>query len=80
MWPPFVNKSVSEATRRPYARALREFFRSAGMKLPSGVEPDDVLLWSDRLRSQKKSAATVAFKLSVVRSFFEYLKAPGRSP
>jgi site-specific recombinase XerD len=26
---------------------------------------------------QKKSAATVAFKFSVVRSFFEYLKAAG---
>src|SRR3712207_3831425 len=47
------------------------------MKHPSEVVPQDVLLWRDRLRSQKKSAATVAFKLSVVRSFFEYLKAAG---
>lgn len=74
---PFINKSVSEATRRAYARALREFFQSAGMKHPSEVVPQDVLLWRDRLRSQKKGAATVAFKLSVVRSFFEYLKAAG---
>ena len=77
---PFVNKSVSEATRRAYGRALREFFRFIGMKHPSGVVPDDVLLWRDRLRSQKKSAATVAFQLSVVRSFFEYLKAAGAVP
>ena len=74
---PFVNKSVSEATRRAYGRALREFFQSAGMKHPTEVVPNDVLLWRDRLRSRKKSAATVAFKLSVVRSFFEYLKAAG---
>ena len=74
---PFVNKSVSEATRRAYGRALREFFQSAGMKHPAEVVPADVLLWRDKLRSQKKSAATVAFKLSVVRSFFEYLKAAG---
>jgi site-specific recombinase XerD len=74
---PFVNKSVSEATRRAYGRALREFFQFAGMKHPSEVVPADVLLWRDRLRSQKKSAATVAFKLPVVRSFFEYLKAAG---
>jgi site-specific recombinase XerD len=47
------------------------------MKHPSEVAPADVVLWQDRLRSQKKSAATVAFKLSVVRSFFEYLKAVG---
>ena len=77
---PFVNKSVSEATRRAYGRAVREFFQFAGMKDPSEVVPQDVLLWRDRLRSQKKSAATVAFKLSVVRSFFEYLKAAGAVP
>jgi integrase/recombinase XerD len=59
---------------------VREFFQSAGMKHPSEVVPADVLLWRDKLRSQKKSAATVAFKLSVVRSFFEYLKAAGIVP
>nr|QEO74331.1 phage integrase family protein [uncultured bacterium] len=74
---PFVNKSVSEETRRAYRRAVSEFFQSAGMKHPSEVVPADVLLWRDRLRARKKSAATVAFKLSVVRSFFEYLKAAG---
>lgn len=74
---PFVNKSVSEATRRAYGHALREFFQSVGMKHPSEVVPADVVLWRDRLRSQKKCAATVAFKLSVIRSFFEYLKAAG---
>ena len=77
---PFVNKSVSEQTRHAYGRALREFFQSAGMKHPSEVVPNDVLLWRDRLRSQRKSAATVAFKLSVIRSFFEYLKAAGAVP
>src|SRR5215211_5654493 len=59
---PFVNKSVSEATRRAYGRALREFFQFVGMKHPSEVVPNDVLLWRDRLRSQRKSASTVAFK------------------
>jgi integrase/recombinase XerD len=77
---PFVNKSVSEATRRAYGRALREFFQSIGMKHPSEVVPQDILLWRDKLCSRKKSAATVAFKLSVVRSFFEYLKAAGAVP
>jgi site-specific recombinase XerD len=74
---PFVSRSVSEATKRAYGRAVREFFQFAGMKHPSEVVPNDILLWRDRLRSQKKSAATVAFKLSVVRSLFEYLKAAG---
>ena len=74
---PLVSKSVSEQTRRAYGRALQEFFQSAGMRHPSEVVPADVVLWRDKLRSQKKSASTVAFKLSVVRSFFEYLKAAG---
>jgi integrase/recombinase XerD len=77
---PFVNKSVSEETRRAYSRAVREFFQFTGMKHPTEVVPNDVVLWRDRLRQQKKSAATVAFKLSVVRSFFEYLKAAGAVP
>ena len=74
---PFINKSVSESTRRAYGQALREFFQFTGMKHATEVVPNDVLLWRDRLRTQRKSAATVAFKLSVVRSFFEYLKAAG---
>jgi integrase/recombinase XerD len=74
---PFVNKSVSEETRRAYRRAVSEFFQFSGMKHPAEVVPADVLLWRDHLRSQRKSAATVAFKLSVVRSFFEYLRAAG---
>ena len=77
---PFVNKSVSEATRCAYVRALREFFQFAGMKHPSEVVPNDILLWRDWLRAQRKSAATIAFKLSVIRSFFEYLKAAGVIP
>lgn len=50
------------------------------MKHPTEVVPDDVVRWRDWLRSRKKSFATVAFKLSVVRSFFEYLKAAGVDP
>ena len=76
----FVNKSVSEETRRAYRRAVSEFFQFVSMKHPAEVAPNDVVLWRDRLRSQKKSAATVAFKLSVVRSYFEYLKAAGAIP
>ena len=74
---PFVNKSVSEATRRAYSRSLKEFFQAVGQKHPAEVVPADVLLWRDRLRAQRKKPATVAFKLAVVRSFFEYLRAAG---
>ena len=74
---PFVNKSVSEETRRAYRRAVSDFFQFVQEKHPSEVVPADVLRWRDHLRARKKRAATVAFKLSVIRSFFEYLKAGG---
>ena len=74
---PFVNKSISEETRRAYRRAVADFFQFAGGKHPTEVAPDDVLRWRDHLRAGRKRAATVSFKLSVIRSFFEYLKAGG---
>jgi len=77
---PFVNKSVSEATRRAYSRAVADFFRFARGKHPAEVVPADVQLWRDHLRAQRKRPATVSFKLSVIRSFFEYLKAAGVVP
>jgi len=77
---PFVNKSVSEATRRAYSRAVADFFHFAGGKHPTDIVPADVQRWRDSLRSKRKRPATVSFKLSVIRSFFEYLKAGGVVP
>jgi site-specific recombinase XerD len=77
---PFVNKSVSEETRRAYRRAVADFFQFVGGKHPTEVVPNDVICWRDHLRHSRKRAATVSFKLSVIRSFFEYLKAGGVIP
>jgi integrase/recombinase XerD len=77
---PFVNKSVSEETRRAYRRAVADFFQFIRGKHPIEVVPADVLGWRDHLRHSRKRAATVSFKLSVIRSFFEYLKAGGVIP
>jgi integrase/recombinase XerD len=74
---PFVNRSVSEETRRAYRTAVADFFQFIGGKHPAAIVPADVLRWRDHLRSGRKRAATVAFKLSVIRSFFEYLRAGG---
>jgi integrase/recombinase XerD len=77
---PFVNKSVSEETRRSYRRAVADFFLFVEGKHPTEVVPADVQRWRDHLRHSRKRAATVSFKLSVIRSFFEYLKAGGVIP
>ena len=73
----FCERSVSEETRRAYRRVVREFFRFTGARHPAEITPRDVQGWRDQLISQKKSASTVAFKLSVVRSLFDYLQVGG---
>ena len=74
---PFVEKSLSAETRRAYGRVIKEFFLFHKTLEPVEVKPIDVIRWRDSLVENKKSAATVSFKLSVVRSLFEYLKAGG---
>jgi site-specific recombinase XerD len=71
----FCERSVSEETRRAYRRVVREFFRFTGSRHPAEITPVDVQRWRDQLIAQKKSASTVAFKLSIVRSLFDYLQA-----
>jgi site-specific recombinase XerD len=73
----FCERSVSEETRRAYRRVVREFFRFNGLRHPTEISPQDVQRWRDQLIAQKKSASTVAFKLSIVRSLFDYLQVGG---
>jgi len=73
----FIEKSLSEDTRRAYTRALLDFF-SFVMKLPAQVEVEDVISYRDDLvKKQRRKARTVNMKLSVVRAYFGYLKAAG---
>src|SRR5690349_20598009 len=72
---PFIQKSLSENTKAAYRRVIKEFFAFAGERHPSLISHTDVIAFRDCLLRSKQKAATIAFKLSVVRSFFEYLKA-----
>ncbi len=74
---PFILKSLSAETRESYRRGLNEFFRHAGWPHPMQVTPEHVLRYRDRLIRDKRRPATIAQKLSVVRSFFSYLQAAG---
>jgi site-specific recombinase XerD len=78
---PFIYKSLSDETRAAYHRAILEFFTFVGQVHPQDVTPSDVIAYRDHLRIQKRRKAnTVATKLAIVRSFFEYLKAGGIVP
>jgi site-specific recombinase XerD len=74
---PFILKSLSAETRESYRRGLHEFFLHAGWLHPTQVTPEHVLRYRDRLVRDKRKPATIAQKLSVVRSFFSYLQAAG---
>jgi site-specific recombinase XerD len=74
---PFVNKSISTETRRLYHRVIREFFAFISYKHETLINAEDILRWRDDLMSKGRKASTVSLKLSVLRSFFEYLKAYG---
>ncbi|MFX5374002.1 phage integrase N-terminal SAM-like domain-containing protein, partial [Acinetobacter baumannii] len=73
-----IYRSVSEQTRAAYARTIREFFEFVDRIHPAQVTPAMVQAYRDHLRMHKgRKANTVATKLAIVRSFFEYLKAGG---
>src|SRR5262245_51378551 len=73
----FYDKSLSEHTRRAYRRVIREFFTAHRLKHPSEITTKQVLAWRDALIRKRQKPATVSFKLSVVRSFYEYLRTGG---
>jgi site-specific recombinase XerD len=73
----FYQKSLSEHTREAYRRVVREFFTAHRDAHPAEITPKQALAWRDSLVKKKQKPHTVAFKLSIVRSFYEYLRAAG---
>ena len=73
----FVLKSNSPETRRTYETHIREFFLFNSSKHPVNIQAIDVIRWRDHLIRRGSRPATVSTKLSVVRSFFDYLREAG---
>lgn len=73
----FYEKSVSEHTRRAYRQVVREFFTAHKRRHPAEITPKQILAWRDSLLAKRQRPHTVTFKLSIVRSFYEYLRAGG---
>src|SRR4051812_12518818 len=69
----FCKRSSAEKTQRTYHRVTREFLEFIGTKSVCEVTPDDVKKWRDMMTFTGSSSSTVSFKLSVVRSLFDYL-------
>jgi site-specific recombinase XerD len=75
----FITRSISKATRRTYREAVREFFDFVRHLHPTDVKSDHVIAYRDQLIANKKSANTIALKLSIIRSFYGYLIAEGQA-
>jgi site-specific recombinase XerD len=73
----FVLKSNSPETRRAYETHIREFFLFHSLKHPVNISAIDVIRWRDSLIQRGSRPATVTTKLSVIRSFFDYLREAG---
>jgi len=73
----FSERSISEETRRAYRRVVREFFHHFKYRHPADITSKDILAWRDALRMAKKRPATIVFKLSVIRSLYDFLKSEG---
>lgn len=73
----FILKSNSVDTRRSYEEKIKEFFHFHNFKHPTEITSLDVIRWRDSLIRRGSRHSTVATKLSVVRSFFDYLRAEG---
>ncbi len=52
----------------------REFFRYFKWRHPSLISSEQIAEWRDKLKEAGQKPATVVFKLSVVRSLYEYLR------
>src|ERR1044072_7785332 len=74
---PFVNKSISAETRRLYHRVIREFFAFVGYKHETLINAEDIIRCRGPLMAKGRKASPASLKLSVLRSFFEYLRAYG---
>ncbi len=75
----FITRSISNATRRTYSEAVKEFFAFVRDMHPTDVTSEHVIAYRDRLIGNKKSSNTIALKLSIIRSFYDYLIADGHA-
>jgi site-specific recombinase XerD len=73
----FVYKSISEATRRTYRKAIKDFFAFVNFIHPAQVTARHVISYRDYMIDKKKSANTINLRISVIRSFFDYLVVDG---
>lgn len=76
----FIYKTPSVETRAAYTRGIRDFFAFVEGIHPSQVAPAHVIAYRDHLIARNRKPATVATKLSIVRSFFDYLHSGGHIP
>lgn len=70
----FSESQWAEGTKRAYRRVVQELFQFMGTSHPAEITSSQLITWRDSLISHNKPS-TVCFKLNVIWSFYEYLRA-----
>jgi integrase/recombinase XerD len=73
----FYQRSNSFETQRAYRRVTQEFLRHFYGRHPREVGSEQIRAWRDKLKAAGKKSATIAVKLAIVRSFYEFLRERG---
>jgi integrase/recombinase XerD len=74
----FHTSRLAVGTRRAYLRVVREFFHFVDDRPPLSITADDVVAWRDSLKDHNASS-TIAFKLTVIRTLYDYLSVIGHT-
>lgn len=73
----FFERSNSAETRRAYRRVTLEFLAYFRGRHPSRITSEQISGWRDALKEKRQKPATIALKLSIIRSLYEFLREQG---
>lgn len=79
----FINRSVSELTRKNYLSNLRQFILFSGKKDARDVQVEDVLAWRASMEKRNFAPHTISTKIATLSALFAYFRDYGvidRSP
>ncbi len=73
----FIENQVSVQTRRVYAQTIRAFVEATGKRDVRAITREDIIAWRRGLETAGQAPATIARKVSTVRSLLEWARQGG---
>jgi site-specific recombinase XerD len=73
----FINRSVSELTKKNYLSNLRQFILFSARKDAREVQVEDVLAWRESMERRNLAPHTISTKLATLSALFAYFRDYG---